>query len=45
MLVLRRVVQADGRSRAFVNDQPVAVGLLKRLAALLVKGQAALAAS
>ena len=39
MLVLRRVVQADGRSRAFVNDQPVAVGLLKRLAALLVEVQ------
>jgi DNA repair protein RecN (Recombination protein N) len=38
-LVLRRVVQADGRSRAFVNDQPVAVGLLKRLAALLVEVQ------
>jgi DNA repair protein RecN (Recombination protein N) len=33
------VVQADGRSRAFVNDQPVAVGLLKRLAALLVEVQ------
>ena len=39
LLVLRRVVQADGRSRAFVNDQPVAVGLLKRLAALLVEVQ------
>jgi DNA repair protein RecN (Recombination protein N) len=39
MLVLRRVVQADGRSRAFVNDQPVAVGLLKRLAATLVEVQ------
>ncbi len=38
-LVLRRVVQADGRSRAFVNDQPVAVALLKRLAALLVEVQ------
>jgi len=38
-LVLRRVVQADGRSRAFVNDQPVAVGLLKRLAATLVEVQ------
>jgi DNA repair protein RecN (Recombination protein N) len=38
-LVLRRVVQADGRSRAFVNDQPVGVGLLKRLAATLVEVQ------
>ncbi|WP_135470407.1 DNA repair protein RecN [Crenalkalicoccus roseus] len=38
-LVLRRVVQADGRSRAFVNDQPVAVALLRRLAATLVEVQ------
>ncbi|MDB5369879.1 MAG: recN [Roseomonas sp.] len=38
-LVLRRVVQADGRSRAFVNDQPVGVGLLRRLGALLVEVQ------
>src|SRR4051794_37218568 len=38
-LVLRRVVQADGRGRAFVNDQPVAVGLLRRLAATLVEVQ------
>jgi DNA repair protein RecN (Recombination protein N) len=38
-LVLRRVVQADGRSRAFVNDQPVAVGLLRRIAATLVEVQ------
>ncbi|MFZ6761373.1 DNA repair protein RecN [Pseudoroseomonas sp. WGS1072] len=38
-LVLRRVVQADGRSRAFVNDEPVGVGLLRRLGALLVEVQ------
>ncbi|RYJ04322.1 MAG: DNA repair protein RecN, partial [Acetobacteraceae bacterium] len=38
-LVLRRVVQADGRSRAFVNGQPVSVGLLRRLAATLVEVQ------
>lgn len=38
-LVLRRVVQADGRSRAYVNDQPVAVGLLRRIAATLVEVQ------
>ncbi|MCW8086932.1 DNA repair protein RecN [Sabulicella glaciei] len=38
-LVLRRVVQADGRSRAFVNDQPVGVGLLRRIAATLVEVQ------
>ncbi len=38
-LVLRRVVTADGRSRAFVNDQPVGVTLLRRLGALLVEVQ------
>src|SRR3954453_3545574 len=38
-LVLRRVVQTDGRSRAFVNGQPVAAGLLRRLAATLVELQ------
>jgi len=38
-LVLRRVVQADGRSRAFINDEPVGVGLLRRLGALLVEVQ------
>ncbi len=36
-LVLRRVLAADGRSRAFVNDQPVSGGLLRRLAELLVE--------
>jgi DNA repair protein RecN (Recombination protein N) len=36
-LVLRRVVGADGRSRAFVNDQPVSVGLLRDLGNLLVE--------
>ena len=42
-LVLRRVLSPDGKSRAFVNDQPVSVALLKRLGALLVEmhGQAA----
>ena len=36
-LVLRRVVGADGRSRAFVNDQPVSVGLLRRVGETLVE--------
>ena len=36
-LVLRRVVNADGRSRAFVDDQPASVGLLKQLGDLLVE--------
>jgi len=36
-LVLRRVVTTDGRSRAFVNDQPISVGLLRRLGDSLVE--------
>lgn len=36
-LVLRRVVGADGRSRAFINDQPVSVGLLRDAGNLLVE--------
>jgi DNA repair protein RecN (Recombination protein N) len=38
-IVLRRIVAKDGRSRAFVNDQPVGVGLLRRIGALLVEVQ------
>ncbi|UFN51467.1 DNA repair protein RecN [Roseomonas sp. OT10] len=38
-IVLRRVVSADGRSRAFVNDEPVSVSLLRRLGTLLVEVQ------
>ena len=30
-IVLRRLVGADGRSRAFVNDEPASVGLLREL--------------
>ncbi|MEA2994220.1 MAG: repair protein RecN [Alphaproteobacteria bacterium] len=36
-LILRRVQLADGRTRAFVNDQPVSVQVLKSLGALLVE--------
>ena len=36
-LVLRRQVSADGRSRAFVNDQAVGVGVLKELGGLLLE--------
>ncbi len=36
-LVLRRTVGRDGRSRAFINDQPVGVALLKDVGALLVE--------
>ncbi len=38
-LVLRRVLGADGRSRAYVNDQPVSVGLLRALGDSLVEVQ------
>ena len=36
-LILRRTLAADGRSRAFVNDEPASVGLLRRLGASLVE--------
>jgi DNA repair protein RecN (Recombination protein N) len=36
-LVLRRALSADGRSRAFVNDQATSVGVLKDLGALLLE--------
>src|SRR5882724_10713096 len=36
-LILRRQLGRDGRSRAFVNDEPVSVGLLKRLGETLVE--------
>jgi DNA repair protein RecN (Recombination protein N) len=38
-IVLRRLVARDGRSRAFVNDQPISAALLRRLGALLVEVQ------
>jgi DNA repair protein RecN (Recombination protein N) len=36
-LLLRRVVGSDGRSRAFIDDQPVSVGLLRRVGDVLVE--------
>ena len=36
-IVLRRSVGADGRSRAFINDQPVSVALLKQIGETLVE--------
>jgi DNA repair protein RecN (Recombination protein N) len=36
-LILRRVQFADGRTRAFVNDQPVSVQVLKQLGSALVE--------
>jgi DNA repair protein RecN (Recombination protein N) len=36
-LILRRVQFADGRTRAFINDQPVSVQVMKELGAALVE--------
>ncbi len=36
-LVVRRTLGFDGRSRAFINDQPVSVGLLRRVGDSLVE--------
>ncbi|MEQ1770489.1 MAG: AAA family ATPase, partial [Devosia sp.] len=36
-LILRRVQFADGRTRAFINDQPVGAGLLQNIGRLLVE--------
>ncbi len=36
-LIVRRTLAADGRSRAFVNDEPASVALLRRLGATLVE--------
>ena len=36
-LILRRVLKTDGGSRAFVNDQPVSVALLREMASALVE--------
>ncbi|MGN6515374.1 MAG: DNA repair protein RecN [Rhizomicrobium sp.] len=36
-VILRRAITADGRTRAFVNDEPVGVGLLRDLGAMLVE--------
>ncbi|WP_193367693.1 DNA repair protein RecN [Pelagibius marinus] len=39
LLVLRRVLTKDGRSRAFVNDQAASAGLLRQLADCLIEIQ------
>lgn len=36
-IIIRRIVKADGGSRAYVNDQPVSAALLRTLAADLVE--------
>ena len=36
-IILRRVQFADGRTRAFINDQPVSAGLLQAIGRLVVE--------
>jgi DNA repair protein RecN (Recombination protein N) len=36
-LILRRTVSTDGRSRAFVNDQSISIGLLRQIGDALVE--------
>jgi DNA repair protein RecN (Recombination protein N) len=38
-ILLRRVLSEDGRTRAFVNDQPVSVGFLRQIGDALVEIQ------
>ena len=38
-LVLRRVISREGRSRAWINDQPVGLTLLRRIASALIEIQ------
>ena len=38
-ILLRRILSRDGRSRAFINDQPVSVGLLRQAGTALVEIQ------
>ena len=37
VIILRRLVKQDGRSRAFVNDQPVSIGFLREISRYLVE--------
>jgi len=36
-IILRRIQTADGRTRAFINDQPVSAGLMRQAGSLLVE--------
>ncbi|MFY9287587.1 MAG: DNA repair protein RecN [Alphaproteobacteria bacterium] len=36
-LILRRVIGKDGKSRAFLNDQPISIGLLKQFGEQLLE--------
>jgi DNA repair protein RecN (Recombination protein N) len=35
--ILRRVIGKDGKSRAFLNDQPISIGLLKQFGEMLLE--------
>lgn len=35
--IIRRVVKSDGKSKAWINDQPISIGLLKDIGAYLVE--------
>ncbi|MGH7036191.1 MAG: DNA repair protein RecN [Stellaceae bacterium] len=37
VVVLRRVLNSDGRSRAFIDDQPASIGLLRQLGETLIE--------
>jgi DNA repair protein RecN (Recombination protein N) len=36
-IILRRIIMADGKSRAYINDHPVSAGLLKEIATEVVE--------
>lgn len=36
-IILRRIQEADGRSRGFVNDQPVSIGMLRAIGEALLE--------
>src|SRR5262249_49567730 len=36
-VVLRRVIGKDGKSRAFINDQPISIGLLRQFGETLLE--------
>jgi DNA repair protein RecN (Recombination protein N) len=36
-VILRRVQSSDGRSRAYINDEPVSIGLLRQVGELLLE--------
>lgn len=36
-LLLKRIITVDGRSRAFINDQPVSIGLMRQIGDMAVE--------